>query len=223
MGTPQDRPAWLRRTNGESRWLVSITVGVAITVQFLMPARYTLHPSWVLPGIETAIAVVITIFHPPGMVTRSRWIRVSSQTLLGIAALTNASSLVLLVNDITGGGKVPADQLLGGGAAIWLVNTIIFGMWYWEFDRQGPAARAAGENDQPDLLFPQMTDDHLARNWEPTLLDYLYVSFTNATAFSPTDTMPLTRWIKVLFACESAVSLITVGLVAARAVNILPG
>jgi uncharacterized membrane protein len=75
----------------------------------------------------------------------------------------------------------------------------------------------------PDLLFPQLTDDRLGRDWEPDFFDYLYVSYTNATAFSPTDTLPLSRWAKLLFMVQSAISLVTVALIAARAVNILPG
>ncbi|MEO6701577.1 MAG: hypothetical protein ABI140_04675, partial [Jatrophihabitantaceae bacterium] len=84
-------------------------------------------------------------------------------------------------------------------------------------------SRAQGEQDVPDLLFPQMTDPHLARDWEPEFFDYLFVSYTNATAFSPTDTLPLSRWVKLLFMAQSAISLVTVALIAARAVNILPG
>jgi uncharacterized membrane protein len=99
----------------------------------------------------------------------------------------------------------------------------VFGLWYWEFDRGGPASRALGAVDTPDLLFPQMTDPALAQHWEPRFVDYLFVSYTNAVAFSPTDTMPLSRWVKLLFMVQSAISLVLVLLIAARAVNILPG
>jgi hypothetical protein len=129
---------------------------------------------------------------------------------------------VLLIHNITTSGRVQAVTLLVGGGEIWVTNTIVFALWFWEYDRGGPAERAHGTTDMPDLLFPQMTDEHLARNWEPNFIDYLYVSFTNSTAFSPTDTMPLSRWSKVLFALQAAISLITVALIAARAVNILP-
>ena len=99
---------------------------------------------------------------------------------------------------------------------------IAFALWYWEFDRGGPGARAATPRATPDFLFPQMSDPRLDPTWRATFLDYLYVSFTNATAFSPTDTMPLSRWAKMLMLTQSAVSLITVGLVFARAINVLP-
>jgi uncharacterized membrane protein len=99
---------------------------------------------------------------------------------------------------------------------------IVYALWFWEFDRSGPVARAQATDRIPDFLFPQMSDARLDPDWHPTFLDYLYVSYTNATAFSPTDTMPLSRWAKMLMLVQSLVSLVTVGLVAARAVNVLP-
>jgi uncharacterized membrane protein len=108
------------------------------------------------------------------------------------------------------------------GAAIWATNVIVFGLWYWEFDRGGAIERAAGDRQYPDLLFPQMTSPDLAPpDWEPGFVDYLYVSFTNATAFSPTDVLPMTRWAKLTMMTQSAISVVTLALVIARAVNIL--
>jgi uncharacterized membrane protein len=99
---------------------------------------------------------------------------------------------------------------------------IIFALWYWEFDRGGPVSRAHAHRPYPDFLFPQMsTPDMAPSEWEPRFVDYLYLSFTNATAFSPTDVMPLSRWAKLTMLAQSAVSLITVALVIARAVNVL--
>ncbi|MFN8036370.1 MAG: hypothetical protein U0V73_10585 [Acidimicrobiia bacterium] len=98
----------------------------------------------------------------------------------------------------------------------------MFALWYWEFDRGGPLDRAAGVQPYPDFLFPQMASPELAPpDWEPGFVDYLYVSFTNATAFSPTDTMPMTQWAKLTMLVQSAISVIAVALVIARAVNIL--
>ena len=95
-------------------------------------------------------------------------------------------------------------------------------MWYWNLDRGGPAARAEASNRHPDLLFPQMTAPELSPpDWQPEFFDYLYLSFTNAAAFSPTDTMPLARWAKLAMMLQAMVSLGTVVLVIARAVNIL--
>lgn len=147
-----------------------------------------------------------------------------SQVLLGVVVVTNFVSLGLLVHDIVSRGGLSAVDLLLGGVVVWLTNVAAFGFVFWESDRGGPTARAAGADDRvvPDLLFPQMTDPTLDRDFRPTFVDYLYVSFTNALAFSPTDTMPLSRWTKVLFTVESAISFATIALVAARAVNILP-
>jgi uncharacterized membrane protein len=115
-----------------------------------------------------------------------------------------------------------ASLLLSRGASIYLTNILVFALWYWESDRGGPVARAHGLHPYPDFLFPQMAQSDLAPpDWTPTFLDYLYVSFTNAAAFSPTDTMPLSRWAKMLMLLQSAMALLTVAFVIARAVNIL--
>ena len=114
------------------------------------------------------------------------------------------------------------ELLLASGASIWATNVIAFGLWYWEFDRGGPVRRAEGTAQHPDLMFPQMASPELAPpDWEPHFVDYLYMSFTNATAFSPTDVMPLARWAKMTMAVQSAVALLVGVLVIARAVNVL--
>ena len=105
---------------------------------------------------------------------------------------------------------------------VWLTNIVVFALWYWEFDRGGPVARALAIKPYPDFEFPQMTSPELAPpSWEPMFGDYFYLSFTNATAFSPTDVLPLSRWAKMLMLVQSAVSLLLAALVIARAVNIL--
>jgi hypothetical protein len=120
-----------------------------------------------------------------------------------------------------GGHQEPADVLFAG-AVIWLTNVFVFALWFWELDRGGPATRANARQIHPDFLFAQMTvPDLVAEDWEPTFVDYLYLAFTNATAFSPTDTMPLTRGAKLAMMAQAAVSITVVALVIARAVNIL--
>jgi hypothetical protein len=139
---------------------------------------------------------------------------------LGIA---NVVSGTRLVNDLlnTRFHGSPTHLLLTGGA-IWLTNVIVFGLLYWELDRGGPVARALGTERYPDFAFVQMQNPELAPpDWSAGFVDYFYVSFTNASAFSPTDVLPLTRWAKLTMMLQSAVSLITVALVVARAVNIL--
>ncbi|HEY7049457.1 MAG TPA: hypothetical protein VH373_19735 [Jatrophihabitantaceae bacterium] len=223
LGTPDRRPAWLRATEGERRWWIVLALIVAIGSQFVMPSRFVLHPAYIVPGVEAVLLAVLAIMHPDRLSERTQRLRIASQVLLAVIAIVNAVSLSLLIRTITTGHHIAPVTLLVGGGEIWLTNTIVFALWYWEYDRGGPAARAHGTKDIPDLLFPQLTDEHLARNWEPIFGDYLYVSFTNSTAFSPTDTMPLSRWSKLLFALQASISLVTVALIAARAVNILPG
>ncbi len=143
--------------------------------------------------------------------------------LVAIISVDNGISAVLLDTKLIGGtAGNDAGPLLASAASIYLTNIIAFGIWYWELDRDGPLARAAALSPHPDFLFPQMTQEHLvSEHWEPHFGDYLYVSFTNATAFSPTDTMPLTRGVKFLMALQSAIALSTTALVIARAINIL--
>ena len=150
-------------------------------------------------------------------------------TLLGTGALTatNAWSGVRLIRNLLKGREHDAARLLATGGAIWITNVIAFGLWYWLFDGGGPARRSEGVEKNPDLrypefMFPQMGNRELADpHWEPGFVDYRYLSFTNAAAFSPTDVLPLSRWAKLMMLVQSLVSLVTVALVIARAVNIL--
>jgi hypothetical protein len=137
--------------------------------------------------------------------------------------IANVASLVLLVKGLlTGTATGGATVLIFAAMQIWLTNVIVFGLWYWELDRGGPSDRCSEYHREPDFLFPQMTTPASApRSWSPWFIDYLYVAFTNATAFSPTDTMPLTPWSKFLMTIQALTSLLTVVLVAARAVNVL--
>jgi hypothetical protein len=143
---------------------------------------------------------------------------------LGTAALVsvaNGISLALLCNLLLHRNVVNGKPLVVAGALIWLTNVLVFSLWYWEIDRGGPGRRAAGTDTPPDFLFPQMNDAALNVAWRPLFMDYLYVSLTNAAAFSPTDTMPLSRPAKALMGLQSLISLLTIGLVVSRAVNIL--
>lgn len=195
----------------------------AILLQGLIPTLFVVHPKYLLQGVELVALIIIVAIQPKRITDRSTRLRIATQIVLGLIAATNATSAVLLVREITSGDHLPAVQLLLGGAEIWFTNVIVFALWYWEYDRGGPASRALGNEGTIDLLYPQMTDPRLDMDFEPIFIDYLYVAYTNATAFSPTDTMPLSRWSKVLFMVQSAISLVLVALIAARAVNILPG
>jgi hypothetical protein len=217
-------PGWLRPHQGEHRFPVMVAVAVAAALQLALPERLSIGPRWILPALELALLVALTVANPLRLVRHSRPVRVMSLVLVAAITLGNAVSAVAFIVDILNGNKstAHASTLLRVGAEIYLTNVIAFGLWYWELDRGGPFLRSTGAATHPDLLFPQMSMPELAQlDWHPRFVDYLYVSFTNATAFSPTDTLPLSRWAKLLMALQSAVSLAVVGLVIARAVNIL--
>jgi uncharacterized membrane protein len=220
-------PAWRRRTRGEKRWPVTVTVIVAIVLQLRLPDQLSLRPvpSFLLPTLEAAMGIGLIIANPVRFERQSVALRWASLVLILLITTANAASAVRLIQEIVTGhaGGAPGP-LLASGASIWITNMIAFALWYWEFDRGGPVHRAHATIQYPDFLFPQMTVTELTPpDWEPRFIDYLYLSFTNATAFSPTDVMPMARWAKLTMAVQSAVSLGLGALVIARAVNILPG
>jgi len=215
-------PAWIRPHRGEQRWSVVAVVLGAIGMQLALPDEFVLRPRTAAPALEAALCLILLVWNPGPLIEHRSWLRRLSLAVIGLLALTNFISTVLLVHVIVDRGVATPVRLLASGAAIWLTNVIVYSLWYWEFDRGGPVARARADRHTPDFLFVQMTDDRLDPQWKARFLDYLYLSFTNATAFSPTDTLPLSRWAKMLMLSQSLVSLVIVGLVAARAVNVLP-
>jgi uncharacterized membrane protein len=222
MGLPI--PAWLRKTPGERRWPVTLSIVAAIVLQLKLPTRLTSPlPQDLLPILEAALGVALTIANPFRIERSGPFIRAGSIAVIMLISVANAASAVLLIKAILQGhAGTSAMALLASGASIWATNVIAFALWYWEFDRGGPVLRAEGTRKHPDLMFPQMASPELAPpDWEPRFVDYLYLSFTNATAFSPTDVMPLARWAKLTMLVQSAVSLSIGALVIARAINIL--
>jgi hypothetical protein len=217
-------PAWKRPTEGEARWQATVAVVIALALQFPLSGRFVLvRPVWLLPAVEALLLVALVLANPRRINNESKAIRMLSLFLVAIFSLTNAWSVGRLVVGLVDGTEGEnAGRLLITGGAIWLTNVIVFALWYWEFDRGGPVARANATRIYPDFQFVQMTSPQLAPpEWEPAFGDYAYLSFTNAAAFSPTDVLPLTRWAKMAMTVQSAVSIVTVALVVARAVNIL--
>jgi hypothetical protein len=206
-------------------WAPQLIVAGAIVLDVSLPEKLTLGPTWLLPSFEVLllIGLLLISYHPS--VRHSPWRRRLAIALIGLVSAVNIVSLYLLSHYLLHHGSAPQHgrPLILAGVVLWVTNVLLFGLWYWELDRGGPLARATTPDTPPDFLFPQMTlpPPFAARNWMPGLIDYLYVSFTNATAFSPTDTMPLSRAAKLLMAIQALVSLLTIGLVVARAVNIL--
>lgn len=207
----------------EPYWHVQLTVLAAIGLQLVLNNKLVFGSKELIAGLEGILLVLLILFAPHKHLVLRHLRRGLAILLIAIISLANLSSLVLITNDLLSARQVTGKQLIISGLAIYLTNIIIFGLWYWELDN-----RASGVEDneaQPvDFLFPQTAaKDKLpgVKDWVPTFLDYLYVSITNAAAFSPTDTMPLSHRAKSLMALQSLISLVTVALVAARAVNIL--
>jgi uncharacterized membrane protein len=213
----------------EPRWPASIAVAVAIVLYVTLPGRIVAgeHISIVMrvvvPVLELALLIPLAVTAPHRHVNESGRRRKAAITLIAIISFANAISLGLLIHLLLYGGPgVQGRELLLAAVQIWLTNVIVFGLWYWELDGGGPPARLRNPTAPRDFAFVQMTDPEVAApGWYALFIDYLYVSFTNASAFSPTDTMPLSRSAKWLMLVESSISLLTLLLVAARAVNIL--
>jgi uncharacterized membrane protein len=207
----------------EPFWPAQATILGAIVLQLTLPERLTVGPAWLVPALEAALLVGLSMASPRQLEGEHPQRRRIALALTAFVSAANIFSLAALTHFLLHHEKYnkPRDLIIAG-MLIWLTNFLIFALWYWELDRGGPGKRAAGHDEAPDFLFPQMTDDRIEpRDWRPQFIDYLYVSLTNAAAFSPTDTMPLTPMAKSIMGVQSLVSLVTIGLIVSRAVNIL--
>jgi uncharacterized membrane protein len=216
----QGRPKPLK---AERRWPMAVAVLAAVALQIGTPHHGRLPIWWVFPVVEVVVLVLL-IVEDPGRIDRRT--RSSRGLTLGLIAFmtvgTTGGLMVLMYEIITSAHGMTAGVLLGRGASLWVTNVIVFSLWYWEIDRGGPAERAAGSGIAPSFAFPENAMPEFApEGWLPQYPDYLYLSFTNATAFSPTDTLPVRTWAKMTMMLESAMSLVTAILVVARAINIL--
>ena len=198
-------------------------VVAAIVLTVLLPDELRLGPSWLLPVIEAVLLVALVLGDPGAITRRTRLLRALSIALVTVLVLNSLWSTVQLIDVLINGGHATnsARELLSAGAIVWVSNNIAFALLYWELDSGGAAARAHHLPAQPDLAFPQQLNPHVGTpGWRPGFIDYLYLGFTNATAFSPTDVMPLVPWAKIAMAVQSVISLAILGLVVARAVNV---
>jgi hypothetical protein len=208
---------------GEPRWPMTLAVVSVIILTGALPDRLTVLPAWVFPSIMTILLAAL-IATDPGVITKTarelRWLSIALVALMVASAL---STTALLVRDLIEGSSVTASAgtLLATGASVWAIDVVAFTILYWEFDCGGPAARAYGMPTYPDFGFPQQLQPDVAPpDWRPRFVDYLYVGITDSVAFSPTDAMPLAPWAKLTMALEAVISLVILGLVIARAVNI---
>jgi hypothetical protein len=203
-------------------WAPQLIVAGAIALDLSLPEKLTLGPNWLLPSFEAALVLGLLIASPKPQVRFSPLRRRVALGLTGLVTAVNAYSLGALVHFLLHHRLQNGRSLVLAGVVLWVTNVLLFGLWYWQLDRGGPVSRAIAPDAIPDFLFPQMTETRYAPpDWLPGLVDYLYVSFTNASAFSPTDTMPLTARAKWLMSAQALTALVTIGLVVARAVNVL--
>jgi hypothetical protein len=218
----------------EPRWHASVAVVFALALYMSLPERLTIGPLWVAPALVLGLLLPLSILAPRRH-RETRRTRFASILLIAIVNFFNIASVLLLIHGFLHPSKEiiqTASDLLLHGMEIWLTNILVFALWFWELDGGGPDTRAhanaANEVRNADFLFPQMglvvaggNCDFMAPTWKPMFLDYLYVAFTNSTAFSPADTMPLSVLAKMLMLLESLISLVTIAVVIARAISLI--
>ena len=216
----------------ESRYEATFGVLIVIGLQATL-AGVSLGNGWTLIGLpgwvwlipvvpEAALLLVLSWSLPRHRLEQMGSRRTVALVLVGVITAADAFALVALIASLLSGHEKSGGELLLKGATIWGTNMITFGLLFWEFDRGGPTRRREPDPPPRDFQFPQDENPTLAQpRWHPRLADYVYVSFTNAVAFSPTDVMPLTRRVKMMMLAEAGFSAIAILLVAARAVNIL--
>jgi hypothetical protein len=209
----------------EARWPVVLAILSVIVLLTAMPGRIRIFPVW-FPIALGALVIVPTAVCGllPG---KPVWLRIERLFMLIFFVITLAGSIVSQANLITAmisrSSEISGVQLLASSIAVWVTNVLAFSLLYWQMDRGGPEARTGGTTLKPDWLFPQdgASPDDFPMDWRPAFLDYLSLGFNTSTAFSPTDVLPLTRRAKMLMMLESAISLVTIVVVASRAINIL--
>lgn len=209
---PADAPA------GVPRWPAFIAILAMGVLYLLLSDRYRFGPPWLLLAVGGAAAVAIAGLRRFGMHLATRKVAIALTTLLTLSITASAAFLVTRLP----GGREPAPHLLREAALIWILNILLFALWYWEIDGGGPHMRRPGHHASSDFVFPQMAlDDDASGAWSPNFLDYLFLAFNTSTAFSPTDTLVLSRVAKVLMMYQAAVSLVIISVLVARGINTL--
>jgi hypothetical protein len=230
--TPPRMQSSARGIAHEPRWHASLAVLAAVALYITLPPKLTIGPAWIAPLLVLAVLVPLSILGPRRH-AETRRMRLWSIVLIAIVNFFNIASIALLIHGFFHPTRAAefssAAPLLRHGFQIWLTNILVFGLWYYEMDGGGPESRAharTGDVHSADFLYPQaqlFTADrqHAFPAWKPRFFDYLYLAFTNATAFSPTDTFPLTQRAKCLMAVEALISLATIAIILARSVSLI--
>jgi hypothetical protein len=214
----------MEATHIEPRWPAVVAILAVLSLQSLLPDRIRAFPTWV--PFLLAIVLIVPMIALTLTGAKARWLRIESIVTLFffmIGGLALVKSLgYLLSTMVRHAAAVTGLQLLSSSIVVWTSNVLFFSLAYWRLDRGGPEDRANRENIAPDWIFPQQgVPEYLPPDWHPTFIDYLFLAFGTATAFSATDDLPLTARAKLLMMLESIFSLVTIITVAARAINIL--
>lgn len=209
----------------EHRWQMMAAALVAMVMHQLLPDDFRLSPHWIYPVLMGAFLVLLLLGDPGIIDHERRWLRIVTNLMIALIAVSNLWSAVRLVDGILDNAAFnsQATQLLGIGAVVWATNVIAFALWYWDVDGGGSARRARrGPWADPAFVFPEMNmPAYVGSGWYPQFSDYLALSFNTATAFSPTDVSAVKRWAKMLMIVQSSVSLVVATLVIAKAINSL--
>ena len=210
---------------GEHWWPVALAIVVTAAFHVALPEKYRVNPPWLVPAVLLGLLAALIIGDPGRIDRQKTWLRVATGAVIALLTLANLFAAARLVHDILTNNKLFASNatgLLATGGVIWATNVIAFGLWYWDLDRGGAAARAHRPQANPAFVFPEMLHTGFASaTWVPEFADYLSLAFWTATAFSPTDVSAIKRWAKLMMMAEAAVSLGIGALVVARAINIL--
>jgi hypothetical protein len=215
----------VQAARGEHWWPVALAIVVVAFLHVALPAKYRVNPAWVAPAVLLALLAALIIGDPGRIDRQKTWLRIGTSAVIALLTVANLLAAARLVDDILTNSKLYASNatgLLATGGVIWATNVIAFGLWYWDLDRGGAAARAHHPQANPAFIFPEMLHtDYVPAPWVPQFIDYLSLGFWTATAFSPADISAIRPWAKLLMITEAAVSVVIGGLVIARAINIL--
>jgi hypothetical protein len=210
---------------GERWWPAALAIIVVVGLHVALPAKYRVNPPWVVPAVLLALLAALIIGDPGRIDRQKSWLRFVTGAVIAFLTVANLLAAVHLFHDILTNNKLFASNatgLLATGGVLWATNVIAFGLWYWDLDRGGAAARAHHPQANPAFVFPEMLHtQYVPATWVPKFVDYLSLGFWTATAFSPTDVSAIKPWAKLMMITEAAVSLGIAGLVIARAINIL--
>jgi hypothetical protein len=219
-------PSWRRPTEPEHRWPASLAVIVVIAGQSWVASNLAVRPVWIYPVVAGVLLVTSLAIYLPSRREPPRALRIVSLSLTAVLVVASLIALVLLVRGVFVGLHLSPGRLFLTGVVFWVQNIFVFALIFWELDGNGPEARAKGEPDYPDLVFPQQQQDQeglAPPDWKPRLADYLFTALNTATAFSPTEAMPYSRWAKLVMGVEAVMSLAIIAMLVARAINIAGG